>query len=103
VVSPRDTTGRVLATDIVAPAVPLGLCMVTRGCYDTQDAAPLALEDYWRLSHRSVTGRAGGPVVTGRDTALDVDPFFLRLFGVRTLYSSVPLRVVGLRAVGWSA
>ncbi|HKC75280.1 MAG TPA: hypothetical protein VKF37_13945 [Chloroflexota bacterium] len=80
---------RLLARD---DAVPAGLGMVTRRVYDVQDAAPLALADYWRLSHPSLVKRAGGGVVaTGRDVIRDVDPFFLRLFGVRTVLSIVPL------------
>jgi hypothetical protein len=80
---------RLLALD---DAVPADLGMVTRRVYDVQDAAPLALADYWRLSHPSLVKRAGGGVVaTGRDVIRDVDPFFLRLFGVRTVLSIVPL------------
>jgi hypothetical protein len=80
---------RLLARD---DAVPVGLGMVTRRIYDVQDTAPLALADYWRLSHPSLVKRAGGGVVaTGRDIIRDVDPFFLRLFGVRTVLSIVPL------------
>jgi hypothetical protein len=80
---------RLLARD---DAVPVGLGMVIRRIYDVQDTAPLALADYWRLSHPSLVKRAGGGVVaTGRDVIRDVDPFFLRLFGVRTVLSIVPL------------
>jgi len=102
VLSPRDPTYRVFAPapGSASPALPLGQCMVTRACYDVQDAAPLALADYWRLGHPSVVGRAGGAVSTGRDTAIDVDPFFPRLFGVRTLYSAALLRVAGLVPAG---
>lgn len=109
ILSPRDPVYRVLAADINTPAVPAGLCMVTRACYDVQDAAPLALEEYWQLSHPSIVRREGRGVSTGRDTAVDVDPTFLRLFGVRTLYSAAPLRNAGLvladrlTSVRWSA
>jgi hypothetical protein len=86
---PDGTRYRLLARD---NTVPPGLGMITRRVYDVQDAAPLALADYWRLSHPSLVKRArGGVVATGRDVIRDVDPFFLRLFGVRTVFSSVPL------------
>jgi hypothetical protein len=86
---PDGTRYRLLARD---DAVPVGLGMVTRRIYDAQDTAPLALADFWRLSHPSLVKRAGGSVVaTGRDVIRDVDPFFLRLFGVRTVLSIVPL------------
>jgi Bacterial membrane protein YfhO len=89
---------RVLARD---NTVPPGLGMITRRVYDVQDAAPLALADYWRLSHPSLVKRAGGGVVaTGRDVIHDVDPFFLRLFGVRTVLSTVPLHSRALRPSG---
>ncbi len=104
VLSPRDATYRVFAPapGSAAPAIPLGLCMVTRACYDVQDAAPLALEEYWRFSHPSIVQRQHGGVATGRDTAIDVYPPFLRLFGVRTLYSAAPLsRVTGLQPAGF--
>ena len=89
---------RVLARD---NTVPPGLGMITRRVYDVQDAAPLALADYWRLSHPSLVKRAGGGVVaTGRDVIHDVDPFFLRLFGVRTVLSTVPLHSRALSPSG---
>ena len=85
-------------------SIPLGLGMVTRTDYDVQDAAPLALADYWTISHRTLVHRNGGAVATGRDVISDVDPFFLRLFGVHTVLASAalaprlpspPLRPVG--------
>jgi len=85
-------------------SIPLGLGMVTRTDYDVQDAAPLALADYWAISHRTLVHRNGGVVATGRDVIGDVDPFFLRLFGVHTVLASAalaprlpspPLRLVG--------
>src|SRR5207253_6927479 len=87
-VAPDVMSYRLLARD---DAVPAGLGMVTRRIYDVQDAAPLALADYWRLSHPSLVKRAGGVVTTGRDVIRDLDPFFLRLFGVRTIFSAVAL------------
>jgi len=103
VLSPRDATYRVFAPapGSAAPAIPLGLCMVTRACYDVQDAAPLALEEYWQFSHPSIVQRQHGRVATGRDTAIDVYPPFLRLFGVRTLYSATTLHVTGLQPAGF--
>jgi len=103
VLSPRDATYRVFAPapGSAAPAIPLGLCMVTRACYDVQDAAPLALEDYWRFSHPSIVQRQHGRVATGRDTAIEVYSPFLRLFGVRTLYSATTLHVTGLQPAGF--
>jgi len=103
VLSPHDLAYRVFAPapGSAAPAIPLGLCMVTRACYDVQDAAPLALEAYWRLSHPSIVQRQHGRVATGRDTAIDVYPSFLRLFGVRTLYSATILHVTGLQPAGF--
>jgi len=103
VLSPRDATYRVFAPapGSAAPAIPLGLCMVRRACYDVQDAAPLALEAYWRFSHPSIVQRQHGRVATGRDTAIEVYPPFLRLFGVRTLYSATTLHVTGLQPAGF--
>jgi len=103
VLSPRDATYRVFAPapGSAAPAIPLGLCMVTRACYDVQDAAPLALEEYWRFSHPSIVQRQHGRVATGRDTSIEVYPPFLRLFGVRTLYSATTLHVTGLQPAGF--
>jgi len=103
VLSPRDPVYRVFAPvpGSAAPAIPLGLCMVTRACYDVQDASPLALEAYWRLGHPSIVHRQHGRVATGRDTAIDVYPPFLRLFGVRTLYSATTLHVTGLQPAGF--
>lgn len=87
---------RLLALD---DAVPPGLGMVTRRVYDTQDPAPLALQDYWTLSHPSIVRREG-IVTTGRDIIRDVDPFFLRLFGVSTVLAPVPLHDPALHLAG---
>ena len=89
---------RVLAPD---GALPLGLGMVTRRLYDVQDAAPLALSDFWRLCHPSLVRRAhGGVLPTSRDARCDVDPLLLRLFGVSTVWSDTPLHLPGLRQAG---
>jgi len=72
-------------------SVPLGLGMVTRTDYDVQDASPLALASYWTISHRTLVHRNGGAVATGRDVIGDIDPFFLRLFGVHTVLASAAL------------
>lgn len=78
-----------------------GLGMVTRRLYDVQDFAPLALRDYWQLSHPSEAARTGAQaVVTGRDTIRDTAPFFLNLFGVRTVFSDVALSDPALRPAG---
>lgn len=78
-----------------------GLGMVTRRLYDVQDFAPLALRDYWQVSHPSEAARTGDQaVVTGRDTIRDTVPFFLNLFGVRTIFSDVPLSDPALRLAG---
>jgi hypothetical protein len=82
-------------------AIPPGLSMITRSSLDVQDPAPLAEADYWRLSHPGEVERAGGNnVVTGRDRILDYVPFFLRLFGVRTILSDTPLHDAALRPAG---
>jgi len=79
----------------------LGTGMVTGRLYDVQDAAPLALTDYWGLFHQDEIRRAGGGVVaTSRDVVGTIDPFALRLFGVRTVLGDTPLRVSVLHAAG---
>lgn len=95
---PGNAAGyRILARDNAAPP---GLGMVTRHLYDVQDFAPLALAEYWRLSHPGEVARAhGGVVATGRDRIRDVDPFFLRLFGVGAIFSDMPLSGPTLRLV----
>jgi len=95
---PRGGDYRFLA---LGGAVTLGTGMVTGRLYDVQDAAPLALKDYWGLFHQDEIRRAGGGVVaTSRDVVGTIDPFALRLFGVRTVLSDTPLRVSVLRAAG---
>ncbi len=93
-------TSRILARD---GSVPLGLGMASRALYDTQDAAPLALAGYWTLGHPSLLNRNGGrPLSTSRDVIHDVDPLFLRLFGVGTVLSAAtdPISSPVLRAAG---
>ncbi len=82
-------------------AIPPGLSMITHTSLDVQDPAPLAEADYWRLSHPGEVARAdGNNVVTGRDRILDYVPFFLRLFGVRTILSDTPLSDAALHPAG---
>lgn len=93
-------SSRLLARD---DTVPLGLGMTSRAFYDTQDAAPLALSAYWTLSHASLVQRNGGqPLSTSRDVIHDVDPLFLRLFGVDAVLTTVtdPISSPLLRAAG---
>ena len=96
-IPPSDRNARYLA---INDAIPPGLGMVTRQLYDVQDFAPLALQEYWQLSHPSIVARVnGGVIATGRDVIRDLDPFFLRLFGVATISSSSTVNLPAARLI----